>query len=210
MARFPIMLLVAMTALSGCRRAEPPVELTRQDLEFASKEEYDSFFDGCVDTLRRYGFDLDRVDRRDGIITTFPQTSEHFFEFWRRDVDTSYDWLEASLVPVRRKVEVKLEQTANRLAGTLVVNVHRERLSTPDRQYNSSGAAFLVFSQGLPATTGKPVVPSRDEYWVADSGDGAMEARLLREMTGRPPMIDDVPDQPPSEVPAEEPASASP
>ena len=67
-----------------------------------------------------------------------------------------------------------------------MVKVLRERFSTPDRQYNSSGAAFLVYSQSLPATTGKPVVPSRDEYWIDDGRDGEMEERLMREITGRP------------------------
>ena len=104
MARYPIMPLVAMAALCGCHRAEPPVELTSQNLEFADKQEYEAFFEQCVDVLRRYGFELDRVDKLAGVITTFPETSEHFFEFWRRDVDTSYDWLESSLTTIRRRV----------------------------------------------------------------------------------------------------------
>jgi hypothetical protein len=194
----------------GCEPAPQPVELTRQQLEFESIEEYDGFFDGCVETLRLSGFELDRIDRRDGIITTFPVTSKHFFEFWRRDVDTRHDWFEASLLPLRRKVEVNLDRPEGGISGTLVVKVTRERLSAPDRQYNTSGAAFLVFSQGLPATTGKPIVPSRDEYWIADGRDGAMEARLLREMSGRPVVTDAEREPPVADESPESPASGAP
>lgn len=197
MIRPGILLLSASLALSGCQPVEPPVTLTSQNLEFAGAEEYGALFDSCVETLRRYGFDLDRVDRLAGVITTFPETSEHFFEFWRRDVDTRYDWVEASLIPVRRKVSVEVQRPAGELAATLVVTVFRERLSTPDRQYNTSGAAFLVFGEALPATTGRPVDPYRDEYWIADGRDGAMEARLIWEMTGLSPRTNVPAESPP-------------
>ena len=176
---------LSICALSGCHQPVPPVELTVQDITLADEDERDALFEACLDTLRDHRFKLDRVDRRAGIITTFPVTSQQAFEFWRNDVDTAYDVMEATLSTIRRRADIRLLGDADQRHTRLVVAVYRERFSTPDRQYNTSAAALRVFSRSLPSTAGREIIPARDDVWFQAGRDGALERRLLREIAGR-------------------------
>jgi hypothetical protein len=184
MARLLVVILV-LVALPGCHRPPAPVELTEYAVTLAGADEYDALFDVCLDALREQGFQPDRLDRRQGVITTFPITSQQYFEFWRRDVATAYDLMEASLATIRRRVEIRFDGGAEAPDQKLVVTVQRERLSTPDRQYNSSAAAYRVFGRVLPSTTGKTIVPARDDVWVPLGRDEALERRLLDAITAK-------------------------
>lgn len=137
------------------------------------------------DTLRRCNYRLDRVDLREGLVTTLPETSKHFFEFWRHDVDTRHDFWEATLNPIRRWVEVRLSNDAKADSQVLAVVVHKERLSAPDRQFNSTGAAYQFFGESLPSTTGLDRVTRADDRWLDVGRDPAMEDYLLRRILDR-------------------------
>lgn len=150
-----------------------------------SSEQADRYWSAIQVTLRGYRYRLDRVDRRMGVVTTMPEMSQHFFEFWRHDVDTNTDLLESTLNPIRRWVEVRVEGDNGENWDQLSVTVHKERLSTPDRQFNSSAAAYRLFGYNLPTTTGRDrVTPDADE-WLSIGRDPAMEDRLLREILER-------------------------
>ena len=179
------MFLLAMVALAGCHQSAPPFELTAQEFSLSGPDDRDAIFEACLEVLRVHRFKLDRVDRLGGVVSTFPVTSQSFFEFWRNDVTTHYDRTEATLRTVRRRVEIRLTDAADRQHKKLIVTVHRERFSTPDRQYNSAAAAFRVFSSGLPSTAGTTIVPARDNVWIPAGRDGAFEQKLLREITAR-------------------------
>jgi hypothetical protein len=141
--------------------------------------EADRIWQAVQDTLRSHRFQLDRVDRRAGVITTQPETSQSLFEFWRRDVDTWPDLWEATLNPIRRWVEVAVARDdAGRWAHVEVV-VHKERLSSPDRQFNSTGAAYQYFGNNLPSTSGAVSVTPEEDVWLDRGRDPAMEAYLL-------------------------------
>ncbi len=64
--------------------------------------EVDQIWQLCQTELKTRGFHLNRVDRRSGIIETYPLTSKQWFEFWRQDVVTVYDLAESSLHTIRR------------------------------------------------------------------------------------------------------------
>lgn len=129
--------------------------------------------------LRAHNFTLDRVDRRAGLITTLPETSQHFFEIWRRDVCSRHDHVEASLNPMRRWVEVSLTPLPQDQSRLLSVLVHKERLSSPDRQFNTTGAAYQFFAGGLPSTTGIPEVTAAHDRWIDRGRDPILEDCLL-------------------------------
>ncbi len=178
-APFCVATLLAGSALGCLGPRRENYTTTRAIPEAETADHADRVWNAVHETLRRQGFRLDRVDRGAGIVTTFPVTSQHFFEIWRRDVNTTPDFWESSLNPMRRWVEVRLEANNDSSWKQIAVVVHKERLSSPDRQFNSTGAAFKYFGEDLPSTTGKPRVTLEDNRWLDRGRDSAMEEFLL-------------------------------
>jgi len=148
-------------------------------------EEADRLWCAIQDTLRDNPFRLDRVDRRAGVITTLAETSQHIFEVWRHDVDTWPDLWEATLNPIRRWVEVTVAGGQDATWSQVDVMVHKELLSSPDRQFNSTGAAYQFFGDRLPSTTGLERVTAEHDTWLDIGRDAAMEEYLLRAVLER-------------------------
>ena len=197
--------LVAMVLiLVGCGRPQRirPETMGGLGLVVANSDS-DRLWAAAEQTLRSKRYPIDRLDRRNGVITTLPELSQHWFEFWRHDVATVDDWAEASLNNLCRWVQVSLVPVpADGAAATgladpdqpatplregdaaadpvrLAVVVYVERLSSPDRQFNSSGAAFQAFGSTLPSTTGAVRVTPKDDRWVPLRTDPAMAEGLL-------------------------------
>ena len=147
--------------------------------------EADQLWEAVAETLRRHRFRLDRVDRRAGVVTTLPVMSQSAFEFWRHDVDTVYDLAESTLNPIRRWATVSVTPTDDGRWTQLSVVVHKERLSSPDRQFNSTGAAYQYFGTSLPSTTGIVQLTAEHDRWLDLGRDAAMEARLLADVSRR-------------------------
>lgn len=194
--RFLVWLLVTSVCGSvGCVSPRRGEYRSAQPVSVAEpSEQADQLWEAVQETLRRGRFQIDRVDRASGVVTTLPETSQHFFEFWRHDVDTPRDAWEATLNPMRRWVEVSLTREGDgpwthpsELRTRLAVVVHKERLSSPDRQFNSSGAAYQYFGESLPSTTGKSQVSAKDDRWLDCGRDPAMEDYLLRAILERCP-----------------------
>lgn len=173
--RLSIAVLAGLLIAAGCstpaRTGDPVVQtFTTQDTA-----QQDALWLSCQEVLRERGFVIDLLDRRAGIITTYPQTSQHFFEFWRKDVDTAYDLGEASLRTVRRTVTVAVALDEARGESDVTVIVKRETFATPERQFNSSIAAFQMFGDQLPAAETGERITRADDYWIDAGRDLAME-----------------------------------
>ena len=166
-------------AAAGCHRPLQPAEPTLEQIHLADEVAFDHLWTSCQEVLRRHRFELDRVDRRSGTITTFPVTSQSFLEFWRHDVDTAFDLMEATLRTVRRKAAVQVDRNPAEATARITVTVPRQTFATPERQFNSSSAALRVFGEELPGVRGEPYLTKQDDYWIDDGRDGMMERRLL-------------------------------
>lgn len=145
----------------------------------------DRIWSAAQDVLRASRFRLDRVDRLEGVITTWPNTSQHYFELWRSDVKTGWDFWEATLNLIRRRAEIRLNSSDSGEGVSLMVRVYKQRLSSPDRQFNSSGAAYQFFGDNLPSTTGKAIRPEVDDRWIDLRRDHALEDALLKSILSR-------------------------
>jgi len=150
-----------------------------------ASEEFDRVWQAAQETLRQHHFVLDRVDHREGLVTTLPESSQHFFEFWRHDVNTARDFWESVLNPIRRWVEVTITADGESDGHVVAVVVHKERLSAPDRQFNSTGAAYQYFGERLPSTTGIERVTHEHDRWLELGRDPAMEDYLVRRIIDR-------------------------
>ena len=174
-------IVLAGVVLAGCTRPEKRDYISSQQLSVEEpSEQADRLWEAIQDTLRRHRYQPDRADRRSGVVTTMPEVSQHFFEVWRHDVETRYDFWEATLNPIRRWIEVTLSQEGDQNWRELSVTVHKERLSSPDRQFNSTGAVYQYFGDNLPSTTGLIRVTREDAGWLDLGRDRAMEEYLLR------------------------------
>lgn len=183
---FLLLFVSALSLGTGCLSAGKADYVTSRSVALAdSSDEADRYWEAAQDTLRRNRFRLDRVDRRAGVITTMPVVSQHFLEFWRHDVDTQADLWESTLNPIRRWVEVVVKRDGRGAWQALDVIVHKERFSAPDRQFNSTGAAYQFFGSNLPSTTGAERVMPEDERWLDLGRDPAMEAYLLAKILDR-------------------------
>ena len=171
--------------LTGCLGPQKAEYQSVQPLAVSEPSaEADRIWEAIAETLRQHRFPLDRVDRRAGVVTTMPVVSQHLLEFWRHDVDTRADLWESTLNPIRRWVEVSVGPGEDRSWQQLAVVVHKERLSSPDRQFNSTGAAYQYFGDSLPSTTGPARVTAEHDVWLDEGRDPAMEERLLRMILG--------------------------
>ncbi len=183
MARMLVIAVAVGVMCAGCAQPAREGDPIRQVVATPTDEDRDALWSAAEDVLRENRFDIALVDRREGTISTKPTTSEHFFEFWRHDVATPYDFLEASLRTVRRSAVVKIEGTEGQTE--LTVKVERERFATPERQFNNSVAAFQMFREELPAEqTGRALTPA-DDYWIDAGRDLAMEQYLLNRIVKR-------------------------
>ena len=129
--------------------------------------------------LRRHNFTLDQTDWRHGIITTLPETSRTLPEFWRKDVQTNEDMWEATMNTIRRWVEVRFEPNEENQWRKLTVIAHKQRLSTLDRQFNSTGAAYQYFGSDLPTTSGLAEATEAFDHWVDIGEDPALAECIL-------------------------------
>ena len=176
--------LVAVVLFGGCRAGEPRPWTTSARWEASLRPDPDRLWDSACEVLRRHRFRLDRLDRRAGVITTWPVTSQSVWEFWRHDVATTEDLWESTINPIRRWVEVFFEPDERGQWSALRVVVHKQRFSAPDRQFNSTGSVYAYFGYSLPTTTGELRVSPEDERWEDMGEDEALAAHLLRKILG--------------------------
>lgn len=170
---------IAMILAGGCQQPIQPDGPTQSIVRAASDEEFRALWETCQTVLRRHRFEIDRKDLRAGVITTFPQTSQHFLEFWRHDVDTPYDLAESTMRTVRRSVIIQISRPKDNSEHVVDVAVNKERLHATERQINNAAAALRVFSADLPTVAGQKFQPARDQYWTPAGRDAAMEKRLI-------------------------------
>ncbi|GMU36321.1 MAG: hypothetical protein KJ057_03175 [Phycisphaerae bacterium] len=183
---------VFLLAVTGaCQRPVADAGAARTTVGVESPESYDALWSSLREALRDEGFRLAVVDRFNGRVTTEPVVSQHFFEFWRRDVATSEDWWQATLNPIRRRVEVLLPPPPDGTHETeLQVTVHKERLSSPERQFNESGAFFQFFGYALPPVAGGGELKPETDRWIPIGEDATMAqvylAAILRRAAATP------------------------
>ncbi len=172
--------------VAGCHEPQWDPAEPLQPASADCQADWEVLWSASQEVLRTHGFAIDRLDVRNGRIATEPLSAPHFFEFWRRDRVTGGDVWESTVLPLRRRVEVTIRPTpveepdaVGEKDREVRVAVATERFTSPDRQFNSSAAAYHFFSDELPAArTGAPIRPE-DSAWVPMGHDPALERHLL-------------------------------
>lgn len=169
----------------GCQRPADPVHQTAALVTISDAQEFDRLWDNTVDVLRRYHFIPDRQDRSAGVLTTHPVTSAHWFEIWRQDVTTKYAFAESNLANVRRSAEISFDATEVQDEYVLAVRVDVERLSSPERQVNSSAGAYQMFGTTLPLVGGQSLRGNSPDRWLPEGRDASLESTILARIIDR-------------------------
>ena len=131
--------------------------------------------------LKARGFQLDRVDRRGGLIQTFPRTSGQFFEFWCHDVVTSEALLESSLHTVRRIITVEMHPVADN-EFQLCCNAQVERIAVANEIVSGRIRTKDVFGGAVGRMPGLSTDRRAHQVpvdWVPLGRDGPLEQAIL-------------------------------
>lgn len=108
MTRLPQLAIccLALLATSGCvNYTQPVVDLTPETPEARN---FQAVWLAAQETLRDYRFEIQRTDRRAGLIVTEPMVSMYPTEFWRKDIRSSEKLLESSLHKMYRAAVVEI------------------------------------------------------------------------------------------------------
>ena len=173
--------LVLVLLAGGCAAGSgvattPPASRAQGD--------YEAVWEDCLEVLRDYQFRVDRQDRREGLITTFPMTGKSWFELTRKDAATFRDGLESSLQTIYRKAEVRIT-TDDRQTYRASVRVAVSRSDQPYRQITNAGEAHGLFhTAGRRRRTRRASLPSRpvplpDDEALAGKIQADIDTRLI-------------------------------
>jgi hypothetical protein len=157
---------------------------------------YDSFatlFKTCENVARDFGFRIDRVDYREGVLTTVPLESAQIFEPWRPDVQTWDDAKQSTLQSIRRTIRFEFVRHDD---GTFDVSpkVLKERQTVQERRITnvalyrgSAGSKKAEDPRDVPHGTKETDegfdIPPR--YWYAIGRDPVLEQKLAHEISER-------------------------
>ena len=172
-------LIAAAAAMlfAGCARYTRPV--VSRGPQGPAERTFEALWQGSLEVLRKYRFEIDRRDRRAGMITTEKMLGRHWFEFWRHDAVTWEDLAEGTVQTVYRQATVRIvaaDGNPGRFQATVVVKVFR-----PQRQGKEIIAAGEAYDDFLDTA-------DEDDYRRARRERDQMDRRMRdsSEGGGRP------------------------
>jgi len=128
-----------------------------------AQRNFDALWQGSLEVLRRYHFEIDRRDPRAGVITTRRMLARHWFEFWRPDAVTAEDLAEGTLQTVNLQATVRIAPVAGK-----------------DGQF-AAGVEVAVFR---PRRLGREIIAAGEAYGdFLDAADEDEYSRTRRELT---------------------------
>jgi hypothetical protein len=150
--------------------AKPPVKAV-------ASFDFQKLWDACEVTARRYQFTLDRVDYRQGILTTRPLVSEQIFEPWKRDVGTFHELLQSTTQTIRRTVRFEVVRSEG---GVYIARpkVLVEKLSQFEHRVTAVSEYRNFFSAPVSESARDELPSLPTHYWYAVGRDDAFEIRL--------------------------------
>jgi len=140
------------------------------------------------DVLTRMHFAIEKLDAEQGIVRTRPLRGAQFFELWRSDNASPYNWEEANLQSVRRSVELRVKPENGGASGLGVeCEVSVQRLSLPPNEVTGTSEAYRIHSASMPTLQRIEVSPQqrRAMAWIDLGQDPDLAARILARVEQR-------------------------
>jgi hypothetical protein len=150
------LLLLPVVSVVGCVSGSDPMSspvsgsLTSNATASAEpvvvkSQNFDSLWNASIQSLRDLHFEIDRQDRRSGIITTKPMTGSQFFEPWRTELRSVDAVTESSLATIRRTVTIRISRVSDVYQAVPEVSV--DRLSRRERRITSAAEFTNAFKR---------------------------------------------------------------
>ncbi len=178
-----IPVLLPVLALTGCADKPQP----QWDSVATTNVSFDDLWDACLASLKKRDFQIDRRDRRFGLIVTKPVIGKQIFEFWRKDTADFDDLLNSSLHTIRRTVTITITKPSS-MQFQVDVPAQAQRASIPGDQLDNTAEAFeLLGRQGVPASPSKRdyARPQAEPLWVDIGREPALEQAIMTDITRR-------------------------
>jgi len=144
-----VFLMLLATFFGGCASKPAPATYT------VSAGTYSEAFEAAKQTLRDYAFELDRVDARDGVITTAPRASSGAATPWVPHTDTLGGAMEGAIQFERRIARIEFRPAESvqvsdlrfyegEMTAEVIVDV--QRLYRPLRRVDPTGVRLTTFA----------------------------------------------------------------
>ena len=179
-------LIAAAVSLCGC--AGPNTAVTPTQIVCEDGVTKAEVVHAAGDVLTRMHFAIEKLDAEQGIVKTRPLRGAQFFEFWRSDDASPYNWEEANLQSVRRSVELRVrpeDGNVPRLRIECAVLV--QRLSLPPNEVTGTSEAYRIHSASVPTLQRVEVTPQqrRAMAWIDLGRDPDLAAKVLARVERR-------------------------
>jgi hypothetical protein len=178
-------LVTLVSFLAGCTEkqmaAPEPKCLSSVDINSAMKS--------SELVLIGMNFVIDKQDTTLHIMTTKPQSGSQFFELWRRDNVGKYNIAQSNLHSIQRTVELGFNEIQGQVC--IVCTVKRERLSIPEKQIDSAGQAYSLFTTGNQSMQSLTLNEEQEKMmeWIDIGRDSRLEKAILdridKKITGK-------------------------
>lgn len=129
-------------------------------------------------TLAHYGYRIERLDRRAGLLRSEPLLSKQWFEFWRNDTPAAGDQIHNSLQSIRRVVTIRFKQQADDWQIDCRVAVQQLAAAPSRRRSRSSARIVPRYGRRFPELALAEETES-SHLWIDIDRDAALESQLL-------------------------------
>jgi hypothetical protein len=142
--------------------------------------DYDRLWAACAEASHDRLFDLDRLDYREGLMTTQPMISQQFFEPWRADCLTFADLMQSSIQQIRRTIRFEFSRKPDgpwQMTPKVLIErrANREDRVTSVVQYRAAVGGSEITNTALIQSQ---VARGKDipyQYWYAIGRDADLE-----------------------------------
>lgn len=148
-----------------------------------SAGDFDKLWQACERALRARRFTPDRMDYRDGVMTSQPLTSRQFWEVWRSDVVDSHGLTESSIGTLRRTIRFDLSRSPDG-ACAAIPRVVIERFTAPEQRitvalnYRAALSSMERTASRSPQSISQPGT----RQWYALHRDTELEKALAQDV----------------------------
>ncbi len=179
--------LAALLTACGCATHTAPVGPPKST--DTAQRNFEAVWDASLSTLREYNFEIDRRNRREGLIVTRPLTGRYFAEFWRPDAATPMDVTEGTIQTIYRvaKVTVRPASPDDSEHFTANVEVTTYRSNLPQPQVTSTSQAYDLFIRPGDVSRRRTMLGQEQETRMVKLGrDEALEREIAAEIAAAP------------------------